>query len=195
MLSLPESYQPTLQTITASEQASKLSGSQLNAMKADNLIAFIIKEAQHQVINDEHMKSAKSALAVHTKKQSRYKGKKKEKEQSDIKCNNCSKLGHGQPDCYIKGRGKEGQGLRQRNNAKEKNTAVIAVNDEEGDLFVFTCMLDYAVVAKSLDVPKSKLGTCTHDMHSHLPSLDKSKLTCKSPFTSKRTDVSCLSLN
>ena len=43
---------------------------------------------------------------------------------------------------------------------KEKNTTVVAVNDKEGDLFVFTCTLDYAVVAKSLDIPKSKLGTC-----------------------------------
>ena len=69
-------------------------------------------------------------------------------------------MGDGQPDCYAKGGGKEGQGLRQRINTKEKNTAVVAVNDKEGDLFVFTCTLDYAAVAKSLDLPKSKLGTC-----------------------------------
>ena len=42
MSSLPESYCPTLQTITASEQVSKLTGLQSNAMKADDLIAFII---------------------------------------------------------------------------------------------------------------------------------------------------------
>ena len=49
MSSLPESYQPTLQTITTSERANKLSGSQLTTIKADDLIAFIIEEAQHQV--------------------------------------------------------------------------------------------------------------------------------------------------
>lgn len=53
MSSLLESYRPTLQTITTSERASKLSGNQSNAMKADDLTAFIIEEAQHRVINDE----------------------------------------------------------------------------------------------------------------------------------------------
>jgi gag-polypeptide of LTR copia-type len=47
MTSLPESYQPTLQTITVSERMSKLSGSQANSIKADDLIAFITEEAQH----------------------------------------------------------------------------------------------------------------------------------------------------
>ena len=45
--SLPESYRPTLQMITASERVSKLSGMQSSAMKADDLIAFIIEEVQH----------------------------------------------------------------------------------------------------------------------------------------------------
>ena len=67
MSSLPESYRPTLQTITASERANKLSGSQSTTIKADNLIAFIIEEAQHRVINNERTKAAESALAVHTK--------------------------------------------------------------------------------------------------------------------------------
>ena len=67
MSSLPESYRPTLQTITTSEHASKLSGMQSNTIKADNLIAFIIEEAQHRVINDDRMKSAESALAARTK--------------------------------------------------------------------------------------------------------------------------------
>ena len=64
MSSLPESYRPTLQMITASECASKLSGMQSNTIKADNLIAFIIEEAQHCVINNDRMKSAESALAA-----------------------------------------------------------------------------------------------------------------------------------
>ena len=47
MLFLPELYQSTLQTITASKCVAKLSGSQSQGMKANNLIAFIIEEAQH----------------------------------------------------------------------------------------------------------------------------------------------------
>jgi hypothetical protein len=66
MSSLPESYHLTLQAITAIEKANKLSGLQSNAMKADDLIAFIIEEAQHWVINDDCTKSAESALAAHT---------------------------------------------------------------------------------------------------------------------------------
>jgi hypothetical protein len=53
MSSLPGSYRPTLQTITVAERASKLSGQQANAMKADDLITFIIEEAQHRVINKD----------------------------------------------------------------------------------------------------------------------------------------------
>src|SRR6202522_3378308 len=53
MSSLPESYRPTLQTITASERVGKLSGGKTSVMKSDDLISFIIEEAQHRVINDE----------------------------------------------------------------------------------------------------------------------------------------------
>src|ERR1700678_2515605 len=68
MSSLPASYRPTLQTITASERMSKLSGGQSSVMKSDDLISFIIEEAQHRVINDERTKTAESALAARLKK-------------------------------------------------------------------------------------------------------------------------------
>ena len=103
MSSLPESYRPTIQTITASERASKLSGMQSRAMEADDFNAFIIEEAQHRVINDNHTKSVESALAAWTKNNERSKGKKK------IMCENCGRSGHGKPDCYQKGGDKEGQ--------------------------------------------------------------------------------------
>ena len=60
---------------------------------------------------------------------------------------------------------------------KGKSTAVIAANDKEGDLFAFTCMSDYAAVAKSLDVPKSKLGTCINSKASQHYCLDHLKFT------------------
>ena len=52
MSSLLESYRPTLQTITAAERASTLSGGKSSSMKPNDLIAFILEEAQHCVIND-----------------------------------------------------------------------------------------------------------------------------------------------
>jgi len=75
MLSLPESYWPTLQTITAAERTSAgLGTSSSKKMKADDLIAFFIEEAQHCAINDERTKSAESALAAHGKKGKKGKG-------------------------------------------------------------------------------------------------------------------------
>ena len=85
-------------------------------MKADNLITFIMEEAQHCMINDECTKSAKSALAAHTKKPAKSKGKKKAKAQLDVVCENCDRPRHAQPDCCLKGGGKEGQALWQTKN-------------------------------------------------------------------------------
>ena len=53
MSSLPDLYHPTLQTITAAEKATRLSGSTSKGMLPNDLIAFIIEEAQHRVINDK----------------------------------------------------------------------------------------------------------------------------------------------
>ena len=93
MSSLPALYRSTLQTITASERVAKLSGSQLNGIKADDFISFIIKEAQHRVINDDRTKNAKSALVARIKNSGKNKGKRRDKNQSDITCKNCKKTG------------------------------------------------------------------------------------------------------
>ena len=149
--------------ITTNKRAGKLSGLQTTALKADDLIAFILEEAQHRVINNERSKSAKSALAAWTKGPARSRGKKKDKNQSDIICDNCKWPGHGKPDCYSKEGGKKGQGPGQRNAAKPKQSetaVVVAANDDENELSAFTCTSDYVTVTDMLDVPKSKLGTC-----------------------------------
>ena len=80
---LPESYRPTLQTTTAAECASTLLGTlSSKVMKPDDLITFIMEEAQHHVINNEHTKNMESALAAlgkkqRTRKQHSNKGKEK----------------------------------------------------------------------------------------------------------------------
>ena len=181
MSSLPDSYRPTLQTITAAERASNLSGSKSQRMSPDDLIAFIIEEAQHRVINDERAKTAESALAARTKKTGKPKGKGKPKvlsSQSDDKCENCGRTGHKKPDCWSKGGDKEGQGPRQRKKkGKQAETAVVAVKDDENDLFAFTCTSDHAAIAESLDLPKSKLGTCVDSGASRDYCPDRSKFT------------------
>lgn len=135
MSSLPESYRPTLQTLTANERANKLSGVQTYTLKADDIVTYIIEEAQHRVINDERTKSAESALAARTKTSTKAKGKKKAKGQSDITCENCKRPGHGKPECYSKGGGKEGQAPWQKNKTKgkEPETAVVAANDDDDE--------------------------------------------------------------
>ena len=107
-------------------------------MKADDMIAFIIEEAQHQVINNDCTKSAESALAACTKKLVKPKEKKRAKTQLDVVCRNCDRPGHGKPDCYLKGRGKEGQGPWQQKNLKSKSkqqeAVIVAVDEEEEEL-------------------------------------------------------------
>ena len=44
---LPESYRPSLQTITAAERTSQIASGKSSGMKHDNLIALILEEAQH----------------------------------------------------------------------------------------------------------------------------------------------------
>ena len=179
MSSLPEMYRPVLQTITANERANKLSGGQVKAISANNLIAFIIEEAQHCVINDDCTKSAGSALAAHTNQSRKSKGKKKDKAQSDATCGNCGKAGHSEPDCWSKGGGKEGQGLKQKKKGKGKEVemVVLAADNNETEMFTFTCTTDHVALASDLDLPKSKLGTCVDSGASRDYCPDRSKFT------------------
>ena len=126
MTSLPESYCPTLQMITAAEWASKLSGSQFQQMKLDDLIAFITEEAQHCVINNKRSKNAELALVAHAKKARKGKVGKKKKQDKSSKSDSdseetCGKSRHGRPDYFLKGGGKEGQAPWQKKSKKEEN--------------------------------------------------------------------------
>jgi hypothetical protein len=51
----------------------------------------------------------------------------------------------------------------------------VATDSDDKELFVFTCMSDYAAVANELDVPKSKLGTCIDSGATHNYCPDGSK--------------------
>ena len=146
-------------------------------MKADDLMAFITEEAQHQVINDEHTKTAKLALAAYTKGAIKPKGKKRVKAKADITCDNCKHPGHSKPDCYSKGGGKEGQNPKQKCKAKAKETKniVVAADDDKNIMFTFTCTSNYVAVAEDLDVPKLRLETCIDSSASQDSCPDHSK--------------------
>ena len=144
-------------------------------MGANKLMMFITEEAQHRVINDERTKTGKSALSAQLKKSNKGKGKRKEKSKSDETCENCNKTRHTKPDCYSKGGDKEGQGLHQKGKAKKAEPVVATVADDEGDLFAFTCSLDGVALAKLLDIPKSRMGTCIDSGASRYYCPDRSK--------------------
>ena len=91
MSSLPEFYQPTLQTITAAERTNAALGMLSKKIKVDDLVTFLIEEAQHCIINDDCTMSAESALAAHGKRDKRGqgdKGKMAEKSGSGHNCEN-----------------------------------------------------------------------------------------------------------
>jgi len=166
MTSLPESYRPTLQMITAAERASALTGTSPQKMKASDLIAFLIEEAQHHVINDERSKNSNHALVANGKKGGKGKpnrkkgGDKGKKGDSEVLCYNCEKPGHKKADCWAKGSGKEGQGPGQKKSAKTETATVTVADNDINEMFASTCTSDYAHVAETLQVSKSKLGSC-----------------------------------
>jgi hypothetical protein len=88
------------------------------------------------------------------------KGKNKDKQSLDVTCKNCNRPGHSKPDCWSKGGGKEGQGPRQKKKGQKNETVVIVTDDDKDELFMFTCTSDYMAVADTLNLLKSRLGTC-----------------------------------
>src|SRR6202161_3912155 len=173
MSSLPESYRPSLQTITAAERVNKLSGRQSSGIKADDLMGFLIEEAQHRLINEQRGKNAELALAAYSK--SSGKGKSAKKNKSELECGNCKRKGHEADDCFAKGGGKEGQAPWQ-NKEKQKEAATIAeTKDEDEEMFAFTCTSDYTDVAAATPIPKSSFGTCVDSGASNDYSPDRTK--------------------
>ena len=160
MLSLPESYRPSLQTITAAERVNKLTGGQSSGIKSDDLVAFLIEEAQHRVINKQCSKNAEIALTAYSK--TKGKNKPPNKERSDEECRNCKWKGHGALDCYAKGGGKEGQAPWQNKGKQKEMATIAAAKEEDKEMFAFTCTSDYTDVAVATPIPKSSFGTCVN---------------------------------
>jgi len=150
-------------------------------MKASDLIAFLIEEAQHHVINDERSQNSDHALVANGKKGGKGKpnrkkgGDKGKKGDSEVLCYNCKKPGHKKADCWVKGGGKEGQGPGQKKSAKTETATVTIADNNINKMFAFTCTSDYAHVAETLQVSKSKLGSCIDSGASDVYSPDREK--------------------
>ena len=97
------------------------------------------------------------ALAAHAKRAKKHRSAKKRRsdgssdKESDKECENCHRPGHRKLECWSKGGRKEGQGPWQNNKRKRAEAATIAAsNNEDDELFAFTCTSDYDDVAKAL---------------------------------------------
>jgi hypothetical protein len=165
MSSLPASYRPALQTITAAErvhsaQSTPTPGTTVAAakkMSPTDLMAFFLEEANHRVI-EEAKHPGETALFVQGKKQKHSQSHGKPKKGKV--CDNCHGKGHVKDDCWSKSGGKEGQGPRQKAASKkeEKKPTEIAAAAADGNLFTFSCTSDYAEIAQGLNLPATKLG-------------------------------------
>ena len=147
-------------------------------MKHDDLISFILEEAQHCVINKKHTKSMETALAAHTKKGKQNKSGKQKKSSSLTKeeCDNCGRPSHTINDVSLKEGEKKWKLHGRRKREKKPEVAMVVVaNNKENDLFAFTCTSDFADVAESSNLPKSKYGMCLDSGASNNYSPDRTK--------------------
>ena len=127
-----------------------------------DLLAFFIEEVQHHVIDDKHTKAAELALLAHGK--TIKKGPKSRlnlKTKSNKCCENCEKGGHSKAECWEKGGGKEGQGLKAKGKEKKKtktetgNSA--AITDSGDDSFAFFCTSTGPMITNDVGIPKNEL--------------------------------------
>ncbi|PFH44887.1 hypothetical protein AMATHDRAFT_106212, partial [Amanita thiersii Skay4041] len=121
--SLPQSYRPLLQTLSAASHLTK------KVMTSSEIIAAIHEEADKLKVQKDTDKAAKDAAMI----ASQGKGKRKKGKDNGKKCTNCKWDGHLIEDCYWKGGGKEGQApwdkKRENSSANTASTPVSANND------------------------------------------------------------------
>jgi len=55
--------------------------------------------------------------------------------------------------------------------------AIVAANEEDTEMFAFSCTSKYGMLAENLQLPKSRLGTCINSGASQVYCPDKSKFT------------------
>jgi hypothetical protein len=103
---LPPLYAPTLSGIAAAAEISATSPTVASVKK------LAVDEYDRCALNNGKVQD--QAFAANAKK----KGKKR-----NVECFNCHKRGHIKSDCWAKGGGKEGQGLKKRGSAKKDSAA------------------------------------------------------------------------
>jgi hypothetical protein len=118
--SLPASYRPLLQTLSATARVNN------KTLTSDQMISAIHEEADELVVQKEADEAAENAamIAAYAKK----KGQSQKKT-----CTNCKRIGHTKEECFQKGGGKEGQApwdKKKKEAAKANAASTEDTNDD-----------------------------------------------------------------
>jgi len=172
--SLPTSLHGIIRTTTAAIRASG------RIITSDIVIAVVFEEADHIKINNGgNSMTNDTALATSSKSRKQH-GKGKSKK-PDVKCNNCSRVGHMKDNCWRKGGGKEGQGPHQKKN--ESASATAATDDYT---FLTSTLSDSATVAA---VPIEKHGAIVDSGASSHFCPDRNRFTVFTPIPLKPVKI------
>jgi len=121
LASLPASYDSTVSSMSASACLGT------KVLTSEIFKQFILDESERRQVKDKYAESRNEALAVESGSQ---KGKDKSKDKKKVECYNCHKTGHYKSECWAKGGGKEGQGLRRGKGAKDDATPAKEKSEE-----------------------------------------------------------------
>ena len=114
--SLPSSYDPYISAVNAT---SSILG---KTVSADDLMLTVTEEYEHwNLQNKSGEKEENSAFYSNNSRKGGKGSSSKDLKKKNVKCYNCHKKGHYKHDCWLPGRGKEGQGPKQKGKGKQKS--------------------------------------------------------------------------
>src|SRR5262245_30941426 len=106
--SMDESYHTLVSSVSSLHRSARL------PLKADDIITVLIEEDDYRKKEQKSKKSKSGDQALNV-------NKRKPGKNSNVKCNNCSRKGHVESDCFRPGGGKEGQAPWQKDQDKDKD--------------------------------------------------------------------------
>ena len=147
---------------------------------SDIIIALALEEADHINLDKGANSMTNDTALTSTSKGQKWCGKGKSKK-PEVKCDNCSRVGHKKEDCWCKGGGKEGQGPHQK---KDKSASAAAAADDYA--FLTSTLSDSATVAA---IPAKKHGAIVNSGVSSHFCPDRNRFTTFTPIPPKPVKI------